>query len=261
MKPILLFVDDPNAKEEMNIAAKYMDLVTSRMICKERLVIGRYSCLPRYKELETDLAYNGSKLINTLAQHRWIANFEYYEHLKNYTFETWTQETLWRTSYEGPFVVKGATNSKKYQWNTHMFAKTKKEAISIASELQNDSMIYNQKIMFRKYVPLKTFEVGLNELRFTNEHRIFYYKGKRLVHGYYWSEAEDISSPKIDEVGLAFADEIAKIVAEYCDFYVLDIGEKEAGGWILIEVNDGQMSGTSCIDLDEFYKNLSEVLS
>jgi hypothetical protein len=53
------------------------------------LVIGRYSVLPFYREVEADLAVNGCKLINSFAQHCWIANFEYYRHFKDVTPETW----------------------------------------------------------------------------------------------------------------------------------------------------------------------------
>lgn len=36
----------------------------------------------------------------------------------------------------------------------------------------------------------------------------------------------------------------------------MDIAQKEDGGWVVVELNDGSMSGLSCIDPDELYNNL-----
>ena len=37
-------------------------------------------------------------------------------------------------------------------------------------------------------------------------------------------------------------------------------GQKENGDWMVVELNDGQMSGVSCCDLGELYGNLKRVL-
>ena len=64
----------------------------------------------------------------------------------------------------------------------------------------------------------------------------------------------------MSEEGLAFADKVAAIASENADFFVLDIAEKEDGGWILIEVNDGQQSGLSENDPDVLFSNLAKSL-
>lgn len=260
MEPVILFRNSFVVEDEFEVAKQCLPVVENRALCKDNFVICRYSSLPYYKELEQDLAYQGSKLVNTLDQYLWIANFDYYEDLKDYTFETWTERTFPYTKYEGPFVVKGATNSKKHNWNKMMYAETKRDAIEVASLLREDSLITYQPIIYRKYTPLKTFEIGINGVRFTNEWRFFYYMGSPLTHAYYWSEADDIESPQIDQAGIDFADEIAGIAAQHCNFFVLDIGEKEEGGWVLIEVNDGQMSGLSCNTPANLYRNLASAI-
>ncbi len=257
----ILFRNSRGLHEELETAKKFFPVFNSRILCKNQLVIARYSALPNYQELEYDLKLNGSKLINTWDQHKWIANFEYYEYLKGFTPETWTEDTWRFCEYEGPFIVKGKTNSRKYQFNTHMFAKDKPAANKISSELRNDMFLGDQEVIYRKYVPLKVFEIGLGGLPFANEWRFFYYKEKLLSYGYYWSIAEDITSPKIDAEGLDLANNIAKIASTHVNFFVMDIAEKQDGGWILIELNDGQMSGLSENNPEELYSNLARELN
>lgn len=265
MKPIILFRADNLNYDELEIARQYMPVVVRRCSeeMKNRLVIGRYSVLPYYSELESDLQYFDSRLINSHAQHRWIANFEYYDFLKDFTFPTWDEKTIYQCKHDGPFVVKGRTNSKKHYWNTSMYAETKMDAIKLGVQLQQDPLISTQGLLYRKYTPLKTFEVGINGVRFTNEWRFFVMRDEEVCHAYYWSEAEDVESPRIDEAGRAFVKQIIEKISYHEDppeFYVLDVAEKEEGGWVLVEVNDGQMSGLSMNDPHEFYSNIARIL-
>ena len=39
-------------------------------------------------------------------------------------------------------------------------------------------------------------------------------------------------------------------------FLVVDVAETAAGEWIVVEVNDGEMSGLACIEPEGFYANL-----
>ena len=45
-------------------------------------------------------------------------------------------------------------------------------------------------------------------------------------------------------------------MSEYANFFVLDLAEKKSGGWVLVEINDGEMSGLSENDPDMLYSNL-----
>lgn len=256
MKPVILFRDSSHAPGEMSVASKHCNVVPHRTQCSDRIVYGRYSCLPFYEELEEELLSLGSQLVNSYAQHQYIADFQYYHDVAKYTFPSW--HNLADTTYGGPFVIKGRTNSRKHQWDTHMFAADRSRAMDVASELNNDGLIGFQNLIYRKYIPLKTFEVGLHDARFCNEWRIFYLGNKRLAHGFYWSQLDDLSQIYIQPEAFELADEVAKIVSESVNFFVLDVAEKEDGGWILVEVNDAQQSGLSMIDPEEFYGNLSK---
>jgi hypothetical protein len=258
-KPIILFRDELSVEGELQIAKQYFDVVEYRSeIPSNSLVIGRYSCLPYYNELEKDVTNIGSQLINTYKQHQWIANFEYYEAVKDHTFKTWFSAV--ELPDDGTqFVVKGVTNSRKNQWDTLMFASNKRQAIEIMFELQKDSLIGSQPIIFRKYEPLVTYETGINNQPFTNEWRFFLYKEQILSFGYYWSQAYN-KNVEIDTKGIELVKSLAPIVSQYVNFYVLDVGQKQDGSWVLIEINDGQQSGLSENDPHVLYSNLISTL-
>jgi ATP-grasp domain, R2K clade family 3 len=261
MQPILLFRMEFAFQHELRVARKHFPVVGQRCACPPgSLVVGRYSVLPFYNELERDLEILGSRLVNTGAQHRWIANFEYYRDLKQFSAESWDESNFHLCDWRGPFVVKDRLSSQKHRWKNRMFAKTKRRATEIGRELAEDAQIRDQGIIYRRYVPLVTYEVGLHGLRYTNEWRVFYLGDRRLSHGYYWSLAENAAERKLAPEGLDFADRVAMIAAQHTRFFTLDIAEKEAGGWLLIEINDGQMAALSDNDPDALYSNLKSAL-
>jgi len=265
----ILFRRNNSNKEEFEIAQQYFDVYTNRCaVPKDSLIIGRYSVLPFYKELEEDLRYNGNVLINSFVQHEWIASFSYYAAIKEFTPRTWTMNEFYTAEYKGPFVVKGATNSKKFQWKDLMFAADKKKAIRIAAELSTDSMIEDQDIIFREYIPLETIEYGIADLPFSIEYRFFFYKKIQIASAFYWSIAEEADKYTFPPLGASlFAQKVAGIVSNYANFYVLDVALKAGGDiskeedWILIEINDGCMSGLSMINPSCLYAMLKQVLS
>lgn len=264
MEPVILFRNSPPSREfydEMEVAKRYFRVETLLTKCQNCFVIPRFSCLPYYKEWHDNLLHLGSIPINHVSSHEWVASFGWYRCMRGLTPETWTEEEFPYTEYQGPFVVKGCTNSRKHQWDTHMFAPTKKDAIKIASELRNDMHLASQNIIYRKYVPLKTFEIGINGIPFANEWRIFCYRGHVLSHGYYWSGLDDLSKPQLNDDGIKLIHNcIERLRYPFpIDFYVLDIAETKSGEWILIEMNDAGMSGLSENCPDTFYSNLRAV--
>jgi ATP-grasp domain, R2K clade family 3 len=269
MKPIILYRNDVDWRQEADLVKKYFTCVDSRMLLKDNLVIARFSALPFYQEQERDLKYSGCQMINTYEQHRYIADLgNWYMDLAEFTPRTWNE--LHTIPEQGPFVLKGETNSKKFLWNTHCFAKDKKAAIEVHGRLLADSMLQYQKIYIRQYVPLEILSEGLQGLPITREYRFFVYKYKILSGGFYWaSHSEDIKSEGIDvnpgEVPREFLNAIIEKIqntelSEPPTYYVIDVAKTAAGEWILIELNEGSMSGLSDNDPDVLYKNLKEEL-
>jgi hypothetical protein len=138
-----------------------------------------------------------------------------------------------------------------------MFANNKKEATEIYFKLKEDSYLQNQDVIIREFEQLEVLEIGINDLPFTNEHR-FFFNGTQLIdHGFYWTISEQ--KKEVDQSGIDFAQQIANIISKKVNFFVVDIAKKENGDWILIEINDGSMSGLSEIDPFRFYDNLNKL--
>ncbi len=263
MQTQVYFRQDNTTKEEFEICSKYFSTFRQRTELNKNIeqVICRYSAVPFNRELEQDLHNIGCKPINSSIEHSYIADMGWIYDLEHLTFPTWT--TLADVPENTPIVLKGKTNSRKFEWNTKMFAENKKVAIDIMHELWHDPLIGPQGVVFRKYIPLVTYEIGINGMPMTNEWRCFFYKNQLVDFGYYWSSLDNMSVidiNKFKQEGLPVAKKAAEIISENATFFVLDIAQDTQGKWWIVEVNDGQMSGLSTIPEERFYQNLANIL-
>jgi len=268
---VVCYRDDSDWRNEAEAVKKHFRCIGNRTAIKSgELVIPRFSALPFNKEFCDDVEYVGAKMINNYRQHQYIADLgNWYPDLMELTPRTW------RNLHEIPddgtqFVLKGATNSRKELWKTHMWAANKTEAIQVHSRLQNDGLIMYQDIYIREYIELEKLYEGLQGLPITREYRFFIYKNKVLSSGFYWSNYyEDLLDMGFvldpNEVPKEFLDKvISKIqntsVSEAPNFYVIDVAKTSSGNWIVIELNDGNMSGLSMNNPDVLFGNLKAEL-
>ncbi len=264
MHPVIYYRSGRDVSEDEVLSMqKHFDCVTSRMNVKAGdLCIARYSCWPYYKDLEEDLESIGAKLINTYRQHRWIADIgNWVEDLKGLTPDTWRRlEDVPEDAF--PIIVKGETNGKKFLWDTHFFAKDRTAACDVRSRLQDDGLISNQWLYFRRFVPLKTYLTGFRGVPISKEFRVFVCDGVVLSKAYYWSNYfEDLpEKPDVNDIPIDFLQQVISCIGNRARFYVVDVAQTEKGDWIVIELNDGQMSGLSENDPDVLYTNLKSVL-
>lgn len=262
--PVILFRKSGREFEDELFSAKKKFVTVSQRtaILPGSLVIGRYSVLPFYKELENDLAVNGSRLINTHEMHRFVADIqEWYPYLHDVTPKTWFRVQDVPDNI-GPIVLKGETNSKKDLWKTHMFANNKREGIEVMHRLMQDSLFSNQRIYAREFITFANFgENEINGRPITDEHRVFVLDGKIMASGFYWTDAGDeiIQTAKGTTVPKEFLERVIEKLSEatFCPrFYVIDVARLPNGEWMVVELNDGQMSGLSECSPDELYSNM-----
>jgi len=264
MQPVILFRNSEDVEDEFE-SLKELPVFSSCVheyrseVPAGSLVIGRYSVLPFFQELEKELKTRGCCLINSWDQHDYIADIgRWVTELEGMTPRTWFE---WGNIPEGSYVVKGRTNSRKHQWKDQMFAKTRADVPRIASVLLYDQLIAPQGLCAREYVPLVRLDTAINGLPVSNEWRVFFYGRRRLAYGFYWSNFEDRRPyTTLPAEALALLDRVAEIVARRTNFFVVDIAERADGRWIVIELNDGQMSGLSMVDPVEMYTNLAKAL-
>lgn len=260
--PIIYYRKSETPKKELECIQESYFLSTRLLgnIPNNSLVIPRYSLLPFHKELSEEVSLKNSVLINTPSMHEYVADLEsWYEDLQELTPKSWFR--LEDVPNEGPFIVKGRTNSRKDRWKNLMYASNKEEAINIACELMCDSLLGKQGIVVRKYEQLVTFDEDLSGRPVTEEFRYFCLDGKILARGYYWSNFSD----SLKDAGIYpdFSEEADQLVLRALEkikgkirFVVIDVAKTVEGKWIVIELNDGCMSGTSDVPLTELYDNL-----
>lgn len=229
-----------------------------------QLIIGRYSVLPYYAELEADLLSLGASLLNTHYQHRFIADLANWTDLLGPEITPPAISDFSLLSEAGKYVVKGETNSRKNNWLTSMYADGRASAIGIRAKLQQDGLICDQTIYARPYVPLRRLrsEPGIGGQPVTEEYRFFCCDGEILCGAYYWSQyVDDLPVvPISDESTYEFVRSVLDIVGDIARGIVIDVGIKEDGWPMVVELNDLQMSGLSCVDPKELYRNLRRVL-
>jgi len=260
--PTILYRLSPGLMDEAELTAAKKHFVTykSRMSALGGdLVIGRYSVLPFYQELENDLGVVGAKLVNTYRQHRYVADLQnYVADLGDLTFRTWNFRDLHTLPDSMSFVLKGETNSKKGKWLTHMFAKDKRAAVEVFTNLQDDSLLAQQDIYVREYIPLKKLMEGIGGQPITLEFRFFILYGHVASSGYYWSsyveEMGKVPSPSL--VPQEFLQKAIDRVKDNVPFFVMDVAQTESGDWLVVELNDGQMSDLSENDPNILYRNM-----
>ncbi len=234
---------------------------------EDDLVVGRYSVLPFYREQERDVCAKNASLINSYRHHQYVADLgQWYADLEPLTPRTWGPGEYGSLPDGKAFVVKGQTNSKKFLWNTHMFAPDRDGVRDVLHRVMNDTLLSEQAIYVREYVPLKKLGEGLNGLPITHELRFFVINRQILCGAFYWSSHADelkergVILPAADDVPAAFLYDIVSRVGDKVRAYGFDVAQTEDGRWILIELNDLQMSGLSENDPTVFYQRMADVL-
>lgn len=138
--------------------------------------------------------------------------------------------------------------------------------ISLAEDLRHDGLLFSQDMYVREFIPLKTYLKGLYDLPITNEFRFFTIDGNILSGGFYWSNyVDDIEElighvPTSNTVPKEFLKDVLFCIKDKARAVVVDVAETKSGEWIVIELNDLQMSGLSCNDPYTLYENLYDYL-
>ena len=262
MKPVIYLRSRLASSDEKIAAASFFRVIEKRSdIERGELVIPRYSALPENYELCQDIQKLGGTPINSYREHCYVADVRnWYYDLGDLTPRTWF--ALDQIPDDGPFVLKGATNSLKHYWNTHMFARNKREAVEVFTKIATDTTIGVQPTYVREFVKLNVLFEGFNGLPISEEYRFFVLNGKVVGAGFYWSnyvsELDREFNPHV-EVPQNFIDDVISRVSDHVNFWVFDVARCADGRWIVIELNDGQQSGLSEVNSHELYGNIARM--
>ena len=269
--PIYLFRRNNAFREEFEACSAvapnrcfYRDSVTLKQLSLASHIVFRYCAHPFYRETHNILseALPHAHMLNTWEDFENVTTMSYLRQIEGLTPQSYDGSMGYAKISDCPhgWVLRNTERSLKWKWNTHMRAPTRSDLPLIMSNLLDADMAVHP-IIIREFVPLKTFEIGINGLPFENEWRCLFLRGKCIVSSYYWTVAENPPENEIPEEALHVAQEVIKRIDSECaGFYAVDVAEKEAGGWICIEVNMGEQSGIGMADPHVYYQKLDDSL-
>ncbi|MCK9567531.1 ATP-grasp domain-containing protein [Candidatus Pacearchaeota archaeon] len=172
------------------------------------------------------------------------------------------EEDSWYEALTGPVIVKDWVKSRKHEWFDACYIsdiRDKAEFKRVVTNFlngQGDDLAGG--LVFREFVKLKSIGVHpQSKMPLTNEHRFFVFKGRIFYSAPYWDRSFYGTSNLPDKK--VIIDLVPHIKS---NFFAIDVAEKEDGGWIVVEVNDG---GTASVpdggNIAEFYLKLRVVLA
>ena len=217
--------------------------------------VGYIPSLARYQELYEAAKEKNILLVNTPAQHQSVMEFDRaYPFLEGLTPKSVTitedaqcEEAMAALGF--PIFVKGAVQSTKADGWRSCVAETTEELKALIERLLSLSARSRGRVILRQLVKLRHTRTSGLGFPLGREFRVFLYRGEVLASGYYW-EGEDplsrLSSTEESEM-LGLATQAARRLPAM--YVAVDVGQTEAGEWVVIEVGDAQFCGASRVSL------------
>ena len=221
----------------------------------------------RYAALAASLSEIGWPMLTAPDQYRRAHNLPLaYDAIRDATPATvWTTDLpLTRSAIQAlvapfgnqPIVIKDFVKSRKHEWNEAFYMPSAADLDHVEAvtntfvERQGEDLAGG--IVYREFVPLAS--VGKHPrsgISLSLEYRAFVFQGEILLSTPYWDDAV------YPEASLPY-DDFLPLVKDISPFLSMDIAQTAQGGWIIVEVGDGQVSGLAeNVDVAEFYRRMS----
>lgn len=208
----------------------------------------------QYRQLYLALAMRGVRLVNDPRAYRTVQylpdSYPFIAHC--------TPRTVWlRTGGEisddalvhllapfgsGPIIVKDFVKSRKHEWEEACYIPSATDHAVVTRvvhrflELQGDDL--NVGLVFREYVPLAPLGAHPQSgMPLAKEFRVFVFEGVPTYVTEYWDTGDygGVQPP------VAIFDDVMRSVPSR--FFTMDVAERREGGWLIIELGDGQVAG------------------
>lgn len=229
-----------------------LDIVPLQTEAQPAVWIGYIPPLERYRELYEAAARKRIFLLNSPEEHQRVQEFDAaYPHLEGLTPRSRMLTRLDEcpaavTELGLPLFVKGAVQSRKGRgWKACVAESVPELEVLVQSllELENRS---RGRVVLRQLAKLRHSR-EVNGFPLGREYRVFLYRGEILGLGYYWEGSDPLRELSAGECHAV--EELAREVARRLNvpYVAVDIGQMEAGEWIVIETGDPQFCGLSQI--------------
>ena len=226
--------------------------------------------LDAYGRMEAAVASRGKRLVTPIDAYRHIYHLpEWYEAVGG---AERTPRSIWlpgasfdldevaktvREAFgEGPVLLKDYIKSRKHEWFDACFIPSAADGENVKRVVGNFLRLMDDHIVgglvFRDFVPLR--RVGLHSksrLPLVREYRFFVLDGEPFFVAPYWAEGDY----RGEAPDASVIEGILPLVKSR--FYAADVAEREEGGWVLVELNDGGAAGVpEGGSVEDFYTRL-----
>lgn len=235
----------------------YAPSVGSELIC-------RIGAIENYKKSYEIFKENGFSLVNSVEEHERASELSCWYPL----IEFCTPRSKWyeevpsiydiENDFNYPIFIKGSRQTAKHSESLSV-ARNRDECLAILKEYQLNPILHWQQLVCREFVELEPVKSVKSEKVSTSfEFRSFWYKGRIVGVGHYWSEFVQYGwSASQEAEALKLAATVSSKVS--VPFLVIDLALTKDGSWIVIECNDGQESGYAGIKPIVLWKNIVEI--
>ncbi|MCO7223375.1 ATP-grasp domain-containing protein [Pleionea sp. CnH1-48] len=226
-----------------------------------RELICRVGAFENYEDSYSELKKIGFALINNVEEHFRASELsQWYPLIEGDTPRSICYDKIpdvldIERDFDYPVFIKGSRQTAKHSKNLSV-AKNRDECRSILKEYQRHPILHWQQLVCREFVDLRAVEAASTEkVSPSYEFRSFWYKGKLVGVGHYWSEFVKYSWSESEKAeALALAKKVSDTVK--VPFLVIDLAQTLDGRWIVIECNDGQESGYAGVEPIQLWNNV-----
>ncbi|MCI4668829.1 MAG: ATP-grasp domain-containing protein [Bacteroidia bacterium] len=278
-----MFVEEFQAAKDLSIPTSLMSFeeltrgdvnrALKRVRVSEEKITGIYRGWmlkpEQYQLLYDALLQKNIQLINDPAAYKFCHYLpENYESIKDFTPKTTFKEL--KTDFKlsdfqaeisefgaKAIVIKDYVKSQKHYWEEACFIPNASDdtqvEIVVRRFLELQGRDLNKGLVFREFVELeKLTHHSKSGMPLTKEFRVFVKHGKVMSIFKYWDEGDYEHVVPVME---GFEEVIPRIKSH---FFTMDIAKKKDGGWIIVELGDGQVAGLpENVEKEEFYSKLN----
>jgi hypothetical protein len=142
-----------------------------------------------------------------------------------------------------PLFIKGVVRSARTKGWRACVAENEAEVRELVTNLLGMTERSRGRVVLRQLMPLRHARRTEHGFPLGREYRVILHGAEVLGHGYYWEGDDPLAALSSDEERCVLELARKASLAVGAPFITVDVGELEAGGWIVIETGDPQFAG------------------
>jgi hypothetical protein len=165
---------------------------------------------------------------------------------------------LLRPFGRSPVVVKDYVKSQKHAWDEACFIPSACDRDAVERVVRRFLRLQGPDLqgglVFREFVEFESLgRHPKSGMPLTREYRLFFLDGRLTYQAEYWEEGEYQGEvPPVEQ----FAALAGKVRSR---FFTMDVAKRKTGGWMVVELGDGQVAGLpERADTEAFYRSLQD---